>query len=140
MSDQLRTSLPYLIGIPLVLLVLALRIQRMRQTRRLRVEWLWVTPALFLIITALSFAPAPPSGTETVEQERAAIDSGYTGDKVAMTDPAAAPLGSDDEAAGARMGAVLTLGNEGDVRGFGRVEGGCSGDFASAVALDGSVY
>jgi hypothetical protein len=35
-----------------------------------------------------------------VEQLRAAIDSGRTGDKVAYPDPAAAPLGADDEAAG----------------------------------------
>ena len=34
----------------------------------------------------------------TVEQERGAIDSGATGDKIAMRDPATAPLGSDDEA------------------------------------------
>jgi hypothetical protein len=31
---------------------------------------------------------------------RAAIDSGATGDKVDFPDPAAAPLGADDEAAG----------------------------------------
>lgn len=35
-----------------------------------------------------------------VEQLRQDIDSGKTGDKVAYPDPAAAPLGSDDEAAG----------------------------------------
>jgi hypothetical protein len=34
-----------------------------------------------------------------VEQLRAAIDSGRTEDKVAVMDPAAAPLGSDAEAA-----------------------------------------
>ena len=35
------------------------------------------------------------------DQLRAAIDSGKTGDKVAFPDPAAAPLGTDAEAAGA---------------------------------------
>ncbi|MBS0644956.1 MAG: hypothetical protein JSS43_34230 [Proteobacteria bacterium] len=45
---------------------------------------------------AVSVAPSAPG---TVEQERGAINSGYTGDKTAMTDPAASPLGSDDEAA-----------------------------------------
>lgn len=35
------------------------------------------------------------------EQVRDRIDSGATGDKVAGSDPAAAPLGTDDEAAGA---------------------------------------
>jgi hypothetical protein len=36
----------------------------------------------------------------TVEQLRADIDSGRTGDKIAGPDPAAAPLGADEEAAG----------------------------------------
>jgi hypothetical protein len=34
------------------------------------------------------------------EQVRDRIDSGATGEKVAVSDPAAAPLGTDDEAAG----------------------------------------
>jgi hypothetical protein len=36
----------------------------------------------------------------TVEKLRADIDSGRTRDKVASSDPAAAPLGTDEEAAG----------------------------------------
>lgn len=36
----------------------------------------------------------------TTDQLRADIDSGRTGEKVAYPDPAAAPLGTDDEAAG----------------------------------------
>ena len=36
----------------------------------------------------------------TVDQLRHDIDSGRTSDKVAWPDPAAAPLGTDDEAAG----------------------------------------
>lgn len=36
----------------------------------------------------------------TVSRLRKDIDSGRTGDKVAHSDPAAAPLGTDDEAAG----------------------------------------
>jgi hypothetical protein len=43
--------------------------------------------------------PVDPQNLRTPEQLRGAIDSGKTGDKIAMTDPAAAPLGSDDEAA-----------------------------------------
>jgi hypothetical protein len=35
-----------------------------------------------------------------MEQLRADIDSGRTGEKVPGSDPAAAPLGTDDEAAG----------------------------------------
>jgi hypothetical protein len=37
---------------------------------------------------------------DTVEQLRADIDSGRTGDKVSAPDPAMAPLGTNDEAAG----------------------------------------
>ena len=36
----------------------------------------------------------------TLEQLRADIDSGRTGDKIPAPDPAIAPLGTDDEAAG----------------------------------------
>jgi hypothetical protein len=36
----------------------------------------------------------------TTDQLRADIDAGRTGEKVAHPDPAAAPLGTDDEAAG----------------------------------------
>ena len=36
----------------------------------------------------------------TTDRLRNDIDSGRTGDKVAASDPAAAPLGTDDEAAG----------------------------------------
>jgi hypothetical protein len=44
----------------------------------------------------------------TIERLRADIDSGRTADKVAASDPASAPLGADDEAAGkpARVRAV----------------------------------
>ncbi len=38
----------------------------------------------------------------TTAEIRANIDRGLTGDKVAWEDPAAAPLGTDDEAAGTR--------------------------------------
>ncbi len=41
------------------------------------------------------------AGTEPTAQElKGAIDRGLTGDKVAFPDPGAAPLGTDDEAAG----------------------------------------
>lgn len=45
--------------------------------------------------------PPPMTGTgATASQLRQDIDSGATGDKVPMLDPAAAPLGSDAEASG----------------------------------------
>jgi hypothetical protein len=42
----------------------------------------------------------PDTPIETTEQLRIAIDQGKAGDKVDVTDPAAAPLGTDDEAGG----------------------------------------
>lgn len=42
----------------------------------------------------------PPKRESNVDQLRDHIDSGRTGDKVGARDPAAAPLGTDDEAAG----------------------------------------
>lgn len=42
----------------------------------------------------------PDVTIETTEQLRIAIDQGTAGDKVDVTDPAAAPLGTDDEAGG----------------------------------------
>jgi len=43
--------------------------------------------------------PPAPSAAES-HRLRDAIDRGLTGDKVPASDPAAAPLGTDDEAAG----------------------------------------
>ncbi len=47
----------------------------------------------------------PPSANPTTAQLKADIDSGRTGDKVEVFDPAASPLGTDDEAAGHPPGA-----------------------------------
>nr|WP_247894131.1 hypothetical protein [Azospirillum oleiclasticum] len=41
-----------------------------------------------------------PTGPATGERVRDAIDAGLTGDKIPYADPAAAPLGTDAEAAG----------------------------------------
>lgn len=43
----------------------------------------------------------PEPHPQTVDRLRADIDRGLTGDKVAGSDPAAAPLGTDAEAGGA---------------------------------------
>jgi hypothetical protein len=54
--------------------------------------------------TELEPRPRPPRDDgprATVAQLRRDIDSGATGDKVPVLDPASAPLGTDDEAAGA---------------------------------------
>jgi hypothetical protein len=59
--DQLRAYGPYLV-IGLVALVFIWRMRRLSQTRRLRVEWLWVSPAIMAVIVALNlyFAPGIP--------------------------------------------------------------------------------
>lgn len=48
----------------------------------------------------MSKKPAPQTDPPTTDRLRADIDSGKTRDKVRYSDPAAAPLGSDDEASG----------------------------------------
>ena len=60
--DQLRTVLPYAIGIVVLVVVMAFRLRRMSQTRPLKVEWLWVTPALLTALTVVSLIPQPPQG------------------------------------------------------------------------------
>lgn len=51
--------------------------------------------ACFLCMGARTHKSDPP----TIDRLRADISRGRTGDKVAFPDPAAAPLGTDDEAA-----------------------------------------
>ena len=55
---------PYapLITIALVALLLVWRMRRMTQARPLKVEWLWVTPAIFLVLTVVLIIPSPPTG------------------------------------------------------------------------------
>jgi hypothetical protein len=48
----------------------------------------------------------PPVGS-TAAQLKADIDSGATGDKVGGFDPSAAPLATDEEAGGVRIGPLL---------------------------------
>jgi hypothetical protein len=50
--------------------------------------------------SAKPIEPPPASGRPTAAQLKADIDSGRSGDKVGVFDPALAPLGTDDEAAG----------------------------------------
>jgi succinate dehydrogenase / fumarate reductase cytochrome b subunit len=46
-------------------------------------------------------SPDPATNEPTTQELKGALDSGRTGDKVSFFDPAAAPLGTDAEAAGA---------------------------------------
>jgi hypothetical protein len=56
----------YAISAVIVVLVLLWRIRRLQSGRRLRLEWLWVLPALLLLAAAASLAQAPPIGLEWV--------------------------------------------------------------------------
>jgi len=60
--DQLRTVAPYIIGGLVFIVLMGWRLRRMSQTRPLKVEWLWVTPALLTVLTVISLIPQPPQG------------------------------------------------------------------------------
>ncbi len=61
-QSQLRTVVPYIVGGLLFVVLMAWRLRRMSQTRRLRLEWLWVTPAILTALTVVSLIPQPPQG------------------------------------------------------------------------------
>jgi len=61
-QGQVHSFVPYLVGILLVVVLMAWRLRRMSQMRPLRLEWLWVTPAILTAITVLSLVPQPPQG------------------------------------------------------------------------------
>ena len=63
-QGQLHSYIPYLIGGVIFVLIMAWRLRSMSQTRPLRLELLWVTPAVFVALTALTLAPQPPQGIE----------------------------------------------------------------------------
>jgi membrane protein CcdC involved in cytochrome C biogenesis len=54
--------LSYAVPIAIVAIVLALRMRRMGKMRPLKLETLWVVPALYLVIGALMFWSLPPTG------------------------------------------------------------------------------
>jgi hypothetical protein len=58
MSPQ---TISYIVSGTIIILVLALRMRRVGQRRPLKLERLWIVPAMFLAITALTFAQARPS-------------------------------------------------------------------------------
>jgi len=53
----------YAITAVVVALVIGLRLFRMRQTRRLRLEMLWVVPAIYLVFAVILYTEFPPTGT-----------------------------------------------------------------------------
>lgn len=53
----------YLIPIAVFAIVFAFRFRRMAQERPLKLERLWVVPAMYLVLVAVTFAAQPPSAT-----------------------------------------------------------------------------
>jgi Protein of unknown function (DUF1453) len=60
-------------------LVLFLRIRRMRGTRRLRLETLWIIPAIFLLLAVLVLYETPPHGIGWIVAAAALIGGGFLG-------------------------------------------------------------
>jgi hypothetical protein len=55
---------PYLITIPIIIVVLLLRMRSLSRERPLRIEWLWVTPVFLLAMGGLLIAQSPPSALQ----------------------------------------------------------------------------
>ena len=57
-----QTWISYAITIAIIAVVMALRLRRMGQMRPLKLETLWVVPALYLVVAALMYWQLPPRG------------------------------------------------------------------------------
>ncbi len=51
----------YAITAAVILLVMALRLRNVGRHRRVRLEWLWVVPAIFVVLMGATFADTHPS-------------------------------------------------------------------------------
>ena len=69
---------PYIVT-PLIALILILRMRRVNTTRRLRLEWLWVTPAIMIGMVGFLMWRVPPQGDEWGWLGLAAIAGGLVG-------------------------------------------------------------
>lgn len=54
----------YVLSAIIISTVLFLRFRSMRRTRRLRLEWLWVVPAIYALVTASVLYQSVPSGIQ----------------------------------------------------------------------------
>lgn len=57
-----QSWISYVITIGIILIVLGLRMRRMGQMRPLKLETLWVVPAIYLAVAVLMFIQLPPTG------------------------------------------------------------------------------
>jgi len=56
----------YAITIGIILVVLALRMRRMGKMRPLKLETLWIVPAVYLIVAILLYIQLPPTGSVAI--------------------------------------------------------------------------
>lgn len=54
----------YVVTAAIVAFVLAIRMRRLSRARRLRIEWLWVLPAIYAVIACGMFYEFPPVGVQ----------------------------------------------------------------------------
>jgi len=57
-----QTWISYAITIGIIVVVMALRMRRMGQMRPLKLDSLWVVPAIYAVVAALMFYQLPPTG------------------------------------------------------------------------------
>ena len=57
-----QTWISYAITIGLVVIVMALRMRRMGRMRPLKLDRLWIVPALYFVVAAMMFWQLPPTG------------------------------------------------------------------------------
>lgn len=113
MATFVAPPLPYLLAAPAVALVVWLRFRRMMRGQRLRIEWMWVRPAIVVIAAALVvFLSSPPTGNDWIWMAVAFLPGvalgWYRGSMVQVTiDPATHELTS--KASAAAMLFVVTL-------------------------------
>src|SRR3954447_13107171 len=61
-----QTWISYAITIGIVVIAMALRMRRMSRMRPLKLDRLWIVPAIYLAVAALMFWQLPPSGAVAI--------------------------------------------------------------------------
>ncbi len=100
--------LPYLVAVPAVALVAFLRFRRMTQGQRLRIEWMWVRPAIVVVAACVvMFLSSPPSGSDWLWMAVALLPGAalgwYRGRMVSVTIDAATHELTSKASAGAML-------------------------------------
>jgi len=57
-----QTWIRYAVTIGVIIVVMALRMRRLEEMRPLKLETLWVVPAIYLVVAVLMFVQLPPTG------------------------------------------------------------------------------